>query len=177
VKYVETNLPQKARDHFHGLREAKGDLVGVAVFDRLDKELQSTDALTEMMWTRREIENYFCSESVLTAYAGQGLLNDLFDRAEKDEREQSMREAIREVADALKTLGKPDPWSSDTKASDDFLDPLFKKFFEKRNLPLQLRKSEYHTLAGLVPAADLDREISVKLDAIVATAKKAKPRT
>ena len=176
VKYVETNLPQKARDHFHGLREAKGDLVGVAVFDRLDKELQSTDALTEMMWSRREIENYFCSENVLTAYAGLGLLNDLFDRAEKDEREQAMREAIREVTDALKTLGKPDPWSSDTKASDDFLDPLFKKFFEKRNLPLQLRKSEYHTLAGLVPAADLDREISVKLDAIVATAKKAKPR-
>lgn len=176
VKYVETNLPQKARDHFHGLREAKDDLVGVAVFDRLDKELQSTDALTEMMWSRREIENYFCSENVLTAYAGRGLLNDLFDRAEKDEREQAMREAIREVTDALKTLGKPDPWSSDTKASDDFLDPLFKKFFEKRHLPLQLRKSEYHTLAGLVPAADLDKEISAKLDAIVATAKKAKPR-
>jgi hypothetical protein len=176
VKYVETNLPQKARDHFHGLREAKGDLVGVAVFDRLDKELQSTDALTEMMWSRREIENYFCSENVLTAYAGLGLLNDLFGRAEKDEREQAMREAIREVTDALKTLGRPDPWSSDTKASDDFLDPVFKKFFEKRNLPLQLRKSDYHTLAGLVPAADLDKEISAKLDAIVATAKKARPR-
>lgn len=176
VKYVETNLPQKAREHFYGLKEAKDDLVGVAVFDRLDKELQSTDALTELMWTRREIENYFCSEGVLTAYASQGLLNDLFDQAEKDEREQAMRAAIREVTDALKTLGKPDPWSSDTKASDDFLDPLFKKFFEKRNLPLQLRKSEYHTLAGLVPAVDLDKEISAKLDAIVTTAKKAKPR-
>lgn len=176
VKYVETNLPQRARDHFHVLKEAKDDLVGVAIFDRLDKDLQSTDALTELMWTRREIENYFCSESVLIAYASLGLLDDLFGRADKDEREQSMREAIREVADALKTLGKPDPWSSDTKASDDFLDPLFKKFFEKRNLPLQLRKSEYHTLASLVPAADLDKEISAKLDAIVATAKKAKPR-
>ena len=53
---------------------------------------------------------------------------------------------------------------------------FFEKFFEKRNLPLQLRKSEYHTLAGLVPAADLDKEISAKLDAIVTTAKKARPR-
>jgi len=41
VKYVETNLPQKARDHFFGSQEAKSDLVAVAVFDRLEKELQS----------------------------------------------------------------------------------------------------------------------------------------
>ena len=60
VKYVETNLPQKARDHFFGLQEAKRDLVGIAIFDRLDTELQSVNGLTEMMWRRREIENYFC---------------------------------------------------------------------------------------------------------------------
>ena len=35
VHYVATNLPQKARDHFYGLREGKQDLVGVAIFDRL----------------------------------------------------------------------------------------------------------------------------------------------
>lgn len=40
VHYVQTNLPQKARDHFYGLQEAKNDLVGLAVFDRLDKILQ-----------------------------------------------------------------------------------------------------------------------------------------
>jgi len=176
VKYVETNLPSRAREHFHGLREAKEDLVGIAIFDRLDKELQSTDALTEMMWTRREIENYFCSESVLTAYAAQGLLNDLFDQAEKAERVEAMRDAIREVTDALKTLGKPDPWSSDIKASDEVLDHVLRKFFEKRGMPLLLRKSEYHTLASLVPPAALDNEITRKLDAVVATAGRAKPR-
>ena len=87
-----------------------------------------------------------------------------------------MREAIDEVTEALKTLNKPDPWSSDIKSTDMFLEPLFKKFFEKRNLPLQLRKSEYHILAGLVPKSKLDKEITEKLDAIVAVAKKAKPR-
>ena len=53
VKYVETNLHQRARDHFFGLREAKNDLAGIAIFDRLDSELQSANGLTETMWRRR----------------------------------------------------------------------------------------------------------------------------
>ena len=88
-----------------------------------------------------------------------------------------MREAIAEVTAALKTLDKPDPWLCDIKASDDFLDPLFRAFFKKRGLPLQLRKSDYHVLAGLMPSARLDAEIAEKLDAIVATAAQARPRT
>jgi ABC-type taurine transport system ATPase subunit len=177
VKYVETNLPQRARDHFFGLLEAKNDLVGIAIFDRLDKELQSSDSLTETMWSRREIENYFCTEEVLLAYATHNQPDDLFGLAERKEREQAMREAVAEVTQALKTLGKPDPWSADIKATDEFLDPLFKTFFEKRGLPLQLRKSEYHVLASLLPKEKLDLEVTEKLDAIVSVAKRAKPKT
>ncbi|MBI2413598.1 MAG: AAA family ATPase [Deltaproteobacteria bacterium] len=177
VKYVETNLPQRARDHFNGLREAKNDLVGIAIFDRLDRKLQTNDSLTEIMWSRREIENYFCMEGVLLAYAKHDLPDDLFGRAESQNREKAMVEAIAEVTTALKTLNRPDPWSVDIKASDEFLDPLFKKFFEKLKLPLQLRKSDYHILAGLVPKERLDTEITKKLDAIVAVANKSKPRT
>ena len=177
VKYVETNLPQRARDHFFGLLEAKNDLVGIAIFDRLDKELQSTDSLTETMWSRREIENYFCTEEVLLSYAMHNQPDDLFGLAERNEREQAMREAVTEVTQALKTLGKPDPWSADIKATDEFLDPLFKKFFEKRRLPLQLRKSEYHVLASLLPKEKLDLEVTEKLDAIVTVANRAKPKT
>lgn len=177
VKYVETNLPQRARDHFFGLLEAKNDLVGIAIFDRLDKELQSTDSLTETMWSRREIENYFCTEEVLLSYAMHNQPDDLFGLAERNEREQAMREAVTEVTQALKTLGKPDPWSADIKATDEFLDPLFKKFFEKRGLPLQLRKSEYHVLASLLPKEKLDLEVTEKLDAIVTVANRAKPKT
>lgn len=175
VKYVETNLPQRARDHFFGLLEAKNDLVGIAIFDRLDKELQSNDSLTETMWSRREIENYFCTEEVLRAYASYNQPDDLFGRVERTEREQAMQEAIAEVTQALRTLGKPDPWSADIKVTDEFLDPLFKKFFEKRGLPIQLRKSEYHVLASLVPKDRLNSEVVEKLDAVVAVAKRAKP--
>jgi ABC-type lipoprotein export system ATPase subunit len=176
VKYVETNLPQKARDHFFGLKEAKTDLVGIAVFDRLDKELQSTNGLTETMWQRREIENYFCTESVLLAYARHDTLDeDLFSLAERPRREGAMNEAIAEVTKFLEIDGL-DPWSPDVKATDQVLDRVFRLYFKKLELPLQLRKSDYHVLATLVPAKHLDAEIAEKLDAIVAAARKAKPR-
>jgi ABC-type transport system involved in cytochrome c biogenesis ATPase subunit len=177
VHYVTTNLPQKARDHFYGLREAKKDLAGLALFDRLDKELQKGAPLIEMMWKRREIENYLCAEEVLLAYARADQPDDLFGLAETERREQAMREAIAEVSVALKTLGKPDPWSPDIKASDDFLAPLFKKYFEKLVLPNLMPKTNYHVLAKLVPKEKIDPEVIEKLDAIVAVAAKAKPRT
>ena len=176
VHYVATNLPQRAREHFFGLREAKGDLVGIALFDRLDKSLQEGTPLVELAWRRREIENYLCMESVLMAYARHDVQMDLFGVAEIERRQQAMREAIQEVASALKTLRKLDPWSSDIKASDDFLDPLFERYFEKLNLPNLMRKSDYHVLANLVPKESIDPEVTEKLDAIVAVAAQAKPR-
>src|SRR6185312_294154 len=107
IHYVSTNLPQRARELYFGLREAKPDLVGIAIFDRIDKHLQPTEAFMEVMWNRRELENYFCSEHVLLAFARKDQLNDLFGFAEREKREQAMREAIEEVSMALQTLDKP----------------------------------------------------------------------
>ncbi|MHB8523528.1 MAG: ATP-dependent nuclease [Limisphaerales bacterium] len=176
VHYVGTNIPGVARNHFFGLREAKAELVGVAVFDHLDSELVSGTPLTETMWRRREIENYFSTETVLMAYARGQTPDDLFALAMRDARERAMREAIAEVAGALRTFGKPDPWSPDIKATDEFLDPVFRIFFTKLSLPLGLRKSDYHLLARLVPSDKLDSEIKAKLDLLVEVSRKARPR-
>lgn len=175
VSYVG-NLPQKARDHFYGLREAKPDLVGIAIFDRLEKTLQENTPLREMMWARREIENYFCTEEALLAFASQGQPDNLFGQAEQARRGPAMRESISEVSKALKTLGKPDPWSPDIKASDEFLDPLFTDFSKRLNLPLVLRKSEYCDLVQFLPKDKVDADIRVKLDALDEVAAKATPR-
>ena len=43
VHYVSTNLPQPERDHFRGLYEAKPDLVGPALLDRLEQETTRTE--------------------------------------------------------------------------------------------------------------------------------------
>ena len=52
--YLTTNLPSRAREHFFALQEARTDLVGFALFDRLEKPLQSGTPLTELMWQKRE---------------------------------------------------------------------------------------------------------------------------
>lgn len=176
VHYVSTNLPNKARELFNGLREAKQDFVGVAIFDRIDKPLQQNPVFVEMMWQRRELENYFCSDEILVSYARNDQPDDLFGRAEREKREQAMREAIAEVSAALRTLGKPDPWGPDIKATDEFLDPVFKTFFTKLELPLTFRKADYHELASLVPRNAIDSEIVEKLDAILDISARANPR-
>jgi ABC-type branched-subunit amino acid transport system ATPase component len=176
VHYLTTNLPTKAREHFFGILEAKPDLVGFALFDRIDKPLKSETPLAETMWQKREIENYLCQESVLLAYARHNQPDDLFGRAEAEHREQVMRECIQEIGSALRTLRRIEPWSADIKATDDFLDPLFQLFFEKLQLPNLLRKTDYHVLARLVPKEKIDSEIIAKLDDLVAVAQKARPK-
>ncbi|MBM3326669.1 MAG: ATP-binding protein [Calditrichaeota bacterium] len=167
VKYVSTNLPQKARDHFFGLREAKPDLRGIAIFDRLDKELHTHSPLVETMWRKREIENYICVPEVLTGYAESDLQDDLFGLQQKKERLEIMRQSLSEVATALQTLKGMDIWSPDIKASDDFLEPLFRIYFSKLNLPLLLRKGNYADLTRYIPEDKIDTEINEKLDLIL----------
>jgi ABC-type lipoprotein export system ATPase subunit len=179
VHYLTTNLPNRAREHFFGIQEAKPDLVGFALFDRLDKPLAIGTPLTETMWQKREIENYLCMESVLLAYARHEdhvQPDDLFASAEAQRRVQTMRDCIQELTVALRTLGRPDPWSADLKASDDFLNPLFDLFFQKIGLPNLLRKTDYHALARLVPKDKIDQEVVTKLDGILAVAQKAKSK-
>ncbi|MHB1767869.1 MAG: AAA family ATPase [Phycisphaerae bacterium] len=176
VHYVSTNLPNNARNIFFGLREAKPDLAGIAIFDRLETSLQSEKGLRELMWSRRELENYLCSEDVLMAYASSNEEENLFTVSQEPKRQQAMRAAIDEMTTALAALDKPSPWSVDIKATDDFLDPLFKSYFRKLKLPITFRKADYHQLARFVAKEHIDPEITLKLDAIYATAKKAKPR-
>ena len=169
VHYV-ANQPTAAASHFYGVREAKPDLRGIAVFDRLDRRLPDGFALPAIIWSRREIENYVCYPEVLLAYAkedptvSQGSNgDDLFAPV----REQAMNEAITELAAALATLGRPAPWSPDLKVTDEFLDRVFELFFQKLDLPPNLmRKTDYHTLVQYLPPEKIAPEIGVALDRI-----------
>ena len=175
VVYVG-NQPAEVRRHFWGLREAKSDLLGYALFDRLDRALPDDLGVETHQWSRREIENYLCPEEVLLAYARHDQPDNLFDWAEADRRERIMRESIHEIASALEILGKPDPWSPDLKTTDEFLDRLFDRYFAKLQLPNLLRKTDYHVLAHLVPRDKIDPEIVSVLDTIQGIASRAKPK-
>ncbi len=176
VVYVG-NVPNEVRKHFWGLREAKADLVGVAIFDRLSQPLPDGLGATALMWQRREIENYLCQPEVLLSYARHEVAGDtLFDFAESERRLAAMQSAIDEVATSLETLRNLTPWSPDTKVTDDFLDPLFRRYFTKLGLPNLLRKSDYHILARFLVKEQIAPEIREKLDAIVTVACHARPR-
>ena len=156
VHYVG-DQPGEVRKHFHGLREAVDQLQGIAIFDRLERPLPADLGAIGLMWTRREIENYFCYPETLEA----------------QKRLQAMREAIKELETALRTLGKGPPWDPNTKVSDDFLAPLFQNYFKKFGLPNLMAKKNFYELTYLVPINKIDPEITEKLFAIVNTAQAA----
>jgi ABC-type taurine transport system ATPase subunit len=178
VNYV-SNHPPRARDHFFGLREAKPDLVGVAIYDRLDRDLQNPPGLQEMMWRRREIENYLCYPEVLLAYATVSAQaahpGPLFAAAEVEKRRAVMQACIEDLTPPVALRDRNDRWWQEVKASDDFLDRLFDAFFQQLDLPNLMRKNDYHVLADLVPANLIDSEVREKLDAIAAVAQRARP--
>lgn len=173
VHYV-ANQPRKAQDHFYGVREAKPDLLGIAIYDRLDQVLPNDPNLTQLMWHKRELENYLTHRDVLLDFAGsegRRHAGDLFEAAWREQ----MDATIAEIESALETLGEPSPWGPDIKASDAFLDRVFKRFYEKLQLPNLMTKTDYHTLAAYLPRAAIDDEIIDKLDAMVDVAQRARP--
>ena len=119
VHYVSTDHPTHARNLFYGLRQACPDLVGFALFDRIAASLRNDGPLIERCWAQREIENYLCERDVLLEWAS--LPKSLFSNSDRE----LMNRKIDELEGALSTLGKPSPWKSDLKVTDEFLDPLF----------------------------------------------------
>ena len=175
VHYVG-NQPTEARKHFYGLREAKPDLVGFCLFDRISDQLQTPPELIEYAWQRREIENYIVSSrQVLIDWAsaeaeeqvGGPLFSSLW--------VSTIEERITEIENARATLRQESPWSSDIKVTDDFLNGLFETFFEKLRLPNLMQKTNYHTLVEYVPADHIDPEVTEVLDSILEVAQRAVP--
>jgi Fe-S cluster assembly ATPase SufC len=176
VHYV-SNVPSKARDHFFGLKEAKKDLVGVALYDRLSQSLNTEGPLHELQWRQREIENYLCFPDSLLAYSQQieGTPGPLFEGPLLERQKTAMQESIKEITSALATLRMPDPFGIDIKASEEFLERVFQKYFEKLEIRNLMQKTDFHVLARLVPYPLIDAEIREKLDIIVQVAGQAKP--
>lgn len=172
VQYVG-NQPKEAQRRFYGMREAKPDLSGIAVYDRLDRKPPTDPNLTQHVWQRCEIENYLCKKRVLLDYAadqGRRHCGELF--AEQWRRQ--MQDSIGAVERARATLGDPSPWGADIKASDQFLGPVFKLFFKALGMPNLMAKTNYHELAGYLKPEDIDDEVRQVLDLIAETAGRAK---
>ena len=166
------NQPRKAQEHFHALREAYGGLRAAGLFDRLSEGLPKDDHIAFLMWRRREIESYLCSPATLEAFAGDTELPDSLGPIFRDNAVRSMRTTSAQMESALDALGKPSPWGSDLRVSDDFLVPVFKSYFRELGIYNTMPKSAFHRLVAYVPEAEIDEEVREKLDVIAEVAGK-----
>ena len=107
----------------------------------------------------------------VSSYARGSGPEDLFARSRID----AMREAIAEIEEAMRTLGKGSPWDDDAKAGGDFLAPLFSAYYKKLGLPNLMAKKRFYELASCVPKEEIAPEVREKLDAIVGVAESARP--
>lgn len=176
VHYVGNNIPNLARGFYHALLEAKPNLKGFALFDKIERPLKDDRGLLERMWSRREIENFLSTENVLMAWARGDIpeTQDLFAEPEGEQRMEVMRTCIQELEDAMQVIGKPSVWSPDIKATDDFLIPLFRRFADKMRTPA-LAKTHFHQLVRFQKASDIPDEVIRILDEIAEVAASAIP--
>lgn len=177
------NQPLAARKHYHGLREAKQDLVGIGVYDSDARTVEPSPHLPEVRWRRREIENYFAIPSVLLRFARSSVDVDppgpepLWSEniaEERDRRYSVMDDVIRDLVPPIALRELSDRFWHDEKGSD-FLDRVFKEFYERLQLYNPMSKSTYYRLAALAKPEELDTEITEVLDQIVEVAHEAKP--
>lgn len=179
VHYIGSNDPQKARDHFYGLKAAKDDLVGILIIDHIERDLQGNSSFVEMMWEWREIENYLSAPETLLSYAEKYGVNDqpgtLFAYAEGQNRRAIMDECIRDHVTPAALRDRSDFWWHTVKASDQFLDPVFRCFYGKLGLYNLMDKAAFYHLAEYTSRESIPDEVIKKLDAIVQVASRAKP--
>lgn len=187
VHYV-SNQPNSALKHFHGVRDAYPDLVGIAIYDRLD--FPEDPYLRQLRWGKYEIENYICDKETLVQFAENEALsnsversigpNDLTDEQQNlfvDSYRNLMQKSITETENALKRLRGLSPWDANTKVSDDFLEPLFKDFYAKIGSLNRMPKKNYYQLVKFLDPSSVEAEVVEKLDAIVETAEAARAAT
>jgi ABC-type nitrate/sulfonate/bicarbonate transport system ATPase subunit len=168
--YYVGNQPTNAQDHFYGLQEAYPTLRAIAVFDRLERGLPNGFRIENVVWKKREIENYICSEDVLVRFAVSNLHDDLVGRAERSQRTEAMLESIERASEALKTLKGVDPWNADVKVSDDFLPAVFRHYYSVLGLENEMSKSDFHVLAAYLEPSEIHSEVRFLLDSIVRVA-------
>jgi len=169
------NQPRKAQEHYYALREAKRDVLGYALYDRLEMAPPEDPNLPQHMWSKREIENYICTRDVLLKYAEKIGEERYGGPIFAEQAKAKMDESISIIENALADLNKPSPWGADIKATDDFLDTLFPRFYKALDLPNVLSKTSYHLLAEFLAPDEISAEVVSVLDAIADTAAKANP--
>lgn len=151
--YPVGNDVARVKKHFDALKKFIPELRGFALFDNLRRPLENDqDGLILKQWSRNEIENYLPIPQVLFNYAEKQNFGEIWISRFKE----IVTDSVPPVA--FKDLNN-NFWKS-TKISDDFLSPLFEKFFDEMGLHRGLMdKSKFYQLIEYADVSMIDKEI------------------
>ncbi len=157
--YPVGNNVNKVKNHFASLKNFIPELKAFALFDNLNKDMENNqEGLLITQWSRNEFENYIPLPQTLEAYADSetiGLFRDSFMAAVYDATPPA---ALRDPKDNF--------WIT-TKISDNYLTPLFEKFFDSIDISRNIMdKSKFYQLVEYCDTAVIDDEIIAKIDLI-----------
>lgn len=164
-KTINTNDPNEARNHFSGLKAAKSNLVGIAIYDHITNPLNTLNSLNETMWNKNEIENYFYNQEVMLAWAKGKVKNDLFGLPEAQQRENAMNKALDDILPGAAKRDENDDYWNERKASSE-IEKVLKAFYKYMEYPGNSSKANFIELIDFMPNEKIDPEVIEKLDFI-----------
>jgi len=166
IFYTKDNIPKHAQNNFHGLRNIIPDLKGIAIFDRLEKEI-SDDYINILQWRKRELENYFSFPEVLMRWAAEQALKLFGGPVFASHLTEIMEECIQENTAPANLKDRNASWWINCKMSDDYLPLIFENFYNKIERSENFNKGRFYELVDFLNIEDVDKEIIEKLNAIL----------
>ncbi len=167
VDYTGDNVPNTAVKRYEALKAFFPELKGLALFDKINKNLDNIKVLDVYCWQKRELENYFAKPEFLKRFAKS--LTSKHAHIKSGELEQAMVDTIANFTTPAYLKDLTDVWWDTTKLSDDWLDRIFPEFYKILNLPEAQHKNykkDYYQIIGLLKASEVDDEIKMNLDRI-----------
>jgi hypothetical protein len=164
VDYTGDNVPQTAVQRYKALQEFFPELSGLAIFDRIEKNLADIKDLQIISLKKRELENYFARPHILLKHAQ--LLSCKYKQHSATTLKEVMQECISECTLPIHLKNLDNEWWNNAKLSTDWLDLIFPEFYKKIGIPIDFRKRDYYELIKLLDQSEIDKEIEECLDAV-----------
>ncbi|MDR0668848.1 MAG: AAA family ATPase [Treponema sp.] len=166
--------------HFGALKAFVPELKGFALFDNDGNNRHDiiTDSIATVFWKEYEIENYFISPDVLTAFVKDHCRNkerDLFTHGDIEIFDRSLREVLLSSVfnGSSEILEQYYRGSRDVKRfmlrnvkMSEIAETAFRLYAEKMDQPMLLTKGEFYRLVAFCPRETIPGEVTEKLDLI-----------
>jgi ABC-type branched-subunit amino acid transport system ATPase component len=184
LERVEGGFGFTPEQHFFAIRNLVPGLRGLAILDNDGKGRTDRDGggLRTVYWRRYEAENYFITPELLLSYV------DAADSADQPDLFAPRRSQAVQVLDTLvlervfagrhrdfETFQRAEGdtrrllWETRTERVklSDFAEEFFRRLAVNTSTPMMMRKGDLHRLVPLVASAEIDPEITEKLDLLL----------